>query len=134
MKDFDASAKCSNSISLNQTLAVGPMLYTTLETILLRFRLHPIALTADISKMYQAVHLTQSDRDLHRFLWRENLEEPIHDYRMTQVTFGVSSSPFLAVQTLQQVAKDFGYLYPLACPLVYEAFYVDDLLTGADTH
>ena len=43
---FDASAKCSNSISLNQTLAVGPTLYPTLETILLRFRLHPIALTA----------------------------------------------------------------------------------------
>ena len=52
---------------------------------------------------------------------------------MTRVSFGVSSSPFLAVQTLQQVAKDFGYLYPLASPLVYEAFYVDDLLTGADT-
>ena len=102
-------------------------------TILLRFRLHPIARTADISKMYWAVHLDPSDRDLHRFLWREHLTEPIRDYRMTRVTFGVLSSPFLAVQTLQQVAKDFCHLYPTAGPLVTEAFYVDDLLTRAET-
>ena len=127
---FDASAICSNSISLNQTLAVGPTLYPTLASILLRFRLHPIALTADISKMFRAVHLDPSDRDLHRFLWRA---DPIRDYCMTRVTFGVLSSPFLAVKILQQVAKDFGHIYPTAIPLVLEAFYVDDLLTGAET-
>ena len=130
---FDASAKSSNSLSLNDTLSTGPTLYPTLETILLRFRLHKFALTADISKMYRAVHLEPKDRDLHRFLWCEQPTGPLIDYRMTRVTFGVSSSPYLAIKALQQTAHDFGHQYPVARPLVSESFYVDDLLTGADT-
>ena len=130
---IDASAKASNSLSLNDTLATGPTLYPTLETILLRFRIHQIALTADISKMYRAVYLDPRDRDLHRFLWREQPTGPLVDYRMARVTFGVSSSPYLAIRALQQTAHDFGHQYPVARPLISEAFYVDDLLTGADT-
>ena len=95
---FDASAKTSNSLSLNETLATGPTLYPMLETILLRFRLPSIAITADISKMYRAVHLDPRDRDLHRFVWRAQSDGPLVDYRMTRVTFGVSSSPYLAIK------------------------------------
>ena len=51
---FDASAKSSTGISLNNTLLVGPTVHPLLIDVLLRFRLHPIALTADISKMYHA--------------------------------------------------------------------------------
>ena len=130
---FDASAKTSNSLSLNETLATGPTLYPTLETILLRFRLPSIALTADISKMYRAVHLDPKDRDLHRFVWRAQPDGPLVDYRMTWVTFGVSSSPYMAIKALQQTAHDFGHQYPVARPLVFDSTYVDDLLTGADT-
>ena len=130
---FDASVKASNALFLNDTLATGPTLYPTLETILLRFRIYQIALTADISKMYRAVYLDPRDRDLHRFLWREQPTGPLVDYRMTRVTFGVSSSPYLAIRALQQTAHDFGHQYPVARPLVSEAFYADDLLTSADT-
>ena len=130
---FDANTKSSNSLSLNETLATGPTLYPTLETILLRFRLHKVALSADISKMYRAVHLDPKDRDLHRFLWRKQPTDPFVDLRMTRVTFSVLSSPQLAISALQQVASDFGYLYPMARPLVSNSFYVDDLLTGTDT-
>ena len=82
--------------------------------------------------MYRAVHLEHEDRDLHRFLWRENPNDPLTDFRMTRVTFGVRSSPYLAICTLQQVAHYFGHLYPVAHPLLLNSFYVDDLLTGAD--
>ena len=61
---FDASAKTTASLSLNDTLLTGHTLYPTLETILLRFRLYLVALSADISKMYRAVHLDPKDRDL----------------------------------------------------------------------
>ena len=98
-----------------------------------RFRIHKIALSADISKMYRAVHLDPGDRDLHRFLWREQPTGPLVDFRMTRVTFGVSSSPYLAIRALQQVAHHFGHQYPVARPLIFDSFYVDDLLTGADT-
>ena len=40
---------------------------------------------------------------------------------------------YLAIQAQQQVAHDFGHLYPVAHPLILDSFYVDDLLTGADT-
>ena len=52
---------------------------------------------------------------------------------MNRVTFGVASSPYLAVQTLQQAAADFGSDYPSASWHVHNSFYVDDLLGGADT-
>ena len=110
----------------------GPTLYPTLETILLRFRLHSIALSADISKMYRAVHLDPKDRYLHRFIWREQPTAPLVDFCMTRVTFGVSSSPYLAIKFLQQTAHDFGHQYPIASPLVLDSFYVDDLLTSAE--
>ena len=67
---FDASAKSSSSVSLNDTLLVGPTVHSPLIDVLLRFRFHRVALTTDVSRMYCAVELTSSDRDLHRFVWR----------------------------------------------------------------
>ena len=130
---FDASAKTTNHLSLNDILHAGPTLHPTLETILLQFRIHSIAISADISKMYRAVHLHPNDRDLHRFLWREDPNLPLQDFRMTRVTFGVTASPYLAIKSLQQTAHDFQDQYPLAAPIVLNSFYVDDLLTGAET-
>ena len=49
---FDASAKSSTGVSLNDTLMVGPTVHPPLIDVLIRFRQHQIALTADISKMY----------------------------------------------------------------------------------
>ena len=106
---FDASAKTSTS---NDTLLTGPTLYPNLDTILLRFRLHLVAVTADIGKMYRAVHLDPQDHELHRFLRREEPTGPLLDFGMTRVTFGVSSSPYLAITALQQMAADFGHLWP----------------------
>ena len=51
---------------------------------------------------------------------------------MTRVTLGVTSSPYLAICTLQQTAHDFQDQYPSTAPLVLSSFYVDDLLTGAE--
>ena len=130
---FDASAKTTNQLSLNDLLHAGPTLHPTLEHILLQFRTHSIAVTADISKMYRAVHLHPQDRDLHRFLWREDPSLPMKDFRMTRVTFGVTASPYLAIKTLQHTSHDFKSQYPLAAPIVLTSFYVDDLLTGAET-
>ncbi len=40
------------------------------------------------------------------------------DMRMTRVTFGVTSSPFLASQVLRQVARDHENQYPRAAKIV----------------
>ena len=111
---FDGSAATTSGLSLNQALYVGPTLQATLSDTLLKFRSYPVALNADISKMYREVQLSEADKDLHRFVWREDPSSPVKDYRMTRVTFGVSASPFLAVRTLQQTADDHGEEYPKA--------------------
>ena len=130
---FDASAKSTSGVSLNDTLMVGPTIHPSLVDVLLRFRFHRVALIADISRMYRAVQLTEADRDLHRFIWRRNPGAPLQDYRMTRVTFGVSASSFAANMAVKQNAHDFALDYPLAVKAVDESFYVDDGLTGADS-
>ena len=129
---FDASAKTTTGISLNQTLMVGPTLHPTLETILLRFRSYPVALSGDIAKMYREVELDAADRHLHRFLWRPTPEHQISEYEMTRVTFGVAASPHLAIRTLQQTAQDHS-THPTASCHILQSFYVDDLLAGGNS-
>ena len=61
---FDASAKTSTGVSLNDTLCVGPTVHSSLVDVLLRFRLHRVAPIADVSRMYRAVALAPLDKDL----------------------------------------------------------------------
>ena len=129
---FDASAKSSSGVSLNDTLLVGPTVHPPLIDVILRFRSHRIALTADVSKMYRAIELAKPDRDLHRFVLRSKQEDTLKDYRMTRVTFGVSASSFAANMAVKQNAIDLAHEYPLAAEAVEKSFYVDDGLTGAN--
>lgn len=130
---FDASAKSSSGLSLNETFIVGPTVHPPLIDVLLRFRLHRVALTTDVSKMYRAVGLVNSDKDLHRFVWRSDPGEPLRDFRMTRVTFGVSASSFAANMSLLQNAEEHSLEFPLAVNAVRQSFYVDDGLTGSDS-
>ena len=130
---FDASCKSSTGVSLNDTLCVGPMLHPSLEQILLKFRTYRVALNGDISKMYREILLAPADQQFHRFLWRAHPDQEIRDHCMLRVTFGVASSPYVAVRTLQQACTDFGEGYPLAQYHIYHSFYVDDLLGGANS-
>ena len=128
---FDASTKSSTGVSLNDTLLVGPTLHPPLIDVLLRFRLYPVALTADVSKMYRAVELAELDKDLHRFVWRSHPKVPLTDYRMTRLTFGVSASSFAANMAVKQNAIDHADEFPVASEVVHKSFYVDDCLTDA---
>ena len=130
---FDASAKSSTGVSLNDSLLVGPTVHPPLLDVLLRFRTHRVALTTDVSKMYRAVELVPADRDLHRFVWRNDPQDVLLDYRMTRVTFGVSASSFAANMAVKQNALDHALEFPLAAKCVDTSFYVDDGLTGADS-
>ena len=130
---FDASMKSATGISLNDILMAGPTVHSQLVDVLIRFRMHRIALVADVSKMYRAVELPPTDRDLHRFVWRDNPGDHLRDYRMTRVTFGVTSSSFVANMCVKRNATDFAHKYPLAAKIVEDSFYVDDCLTGADS-
>ena len=130
---FDASAKTVSGVSLNDQLLVGPTVHPSLVDVLLRFRKYKVALTTDVSRMYRAVLLPEHQRDLHRFIWREDPTQPLKDFRMTRLTFGVSASSFAANMAMKQNALDHVKTHPLAAQAVIDSFYVDDGLIGADS-
>ena len=93
---FDTSAKTSTGESLNDTLMVGSTVHYSLIDVLLRFQFHQVALIADVSRMYRAIALTETDKDLHQFVWTSLSEDILQDYCMIRVTFGVSASSSVA--------------------------------------
>lgn len=130
---FDASAKTSGGLSLNDALLVGPKTQHDLFSILLRWRTHQVALIADVEKMYRQIEVDPVDRDYQRIVWRNSPEDSIQDYRLTTVTYGTASAPYAATRCLKQLAMDEAQTYPAASKVVLNDFYVDDLVSGAPT-
>ncbi len=58
---FDASAKTTSGVCLNDILLSGPNLYPLLTDVILAFRTHVIGMSADISKMFREVELHPND-------------------------------------------------------------------------
>ena len=124
---FDASARDLNGVSLNSCLEAGPALHPDLVGILLRFRKNQVGVMGDVEKMFLQIGLKEEDRDSHRFLWRDlDPDATPKIYRMTRVTFGVISSPFLAICTTQEHARRCKETFPEASYEILRNTYVDD--------
>ncbi|XP_055527362.1 uncharacterized protein LOC129719983 [Wyeomyia smithii] len=130
---FDGSAKTRTGHSLNEALLVGPVVQDELLTHIVRFRKFPIALVADIEKMYRQVLIHPEDRSFQRILWRFSSKKPISTYELSTVTYSVSPSSFLSTRALQQLANDDGESYPQAQQALQKNMYVDDLISGDST-
>ena len=63
---FDASAKTTSGLSLNDCLMVGLTVQTDLFLHVIRLRFHQILLPADIAEMYRQFALDEYDKDFHR--------------------------------------------------------------------
>ncbi|XP_065086354.1 uncharacterized protein LOC135708281 [Ochlerotatus camptorhynchus] len=111
---FDASCRTSSGNSLNDILLVGPVVQEDLQSIELRFRTKPVGVVSDVEKISKPT-------------------DPISTFELQTVTYGTSSAPFLATRTLVQLANDEGENFPMAKKAVLEVFYVDDLISGAET-
>jgi hypothetical protein len=129
---FNASHLDSNGVSLNSTLHTGPVLQPKLSSTLLKWRKYKIVLTADIEKMYRAISIHPEHRKFQKIIWEDPETNALQDFELNTVTFGTTPAPFLAIRTLQQLARDEMKNFPLAAAMTAWDFYVDDLLTGAD--
>ena len=133
---FDASSKESRvGTSLNDCLHVGPPLTPLLFDILVRFREYKIPMIADIEKAFLNVEIDPSDRDVLRFLWVKDINDPnshIEVYRFNRVAFGVNSSPFLLNAVLRYHTNSYKDKDPEFALKLANSFYVDDLVCGAD--
>jgi len=65
---YDASARATGH-SLNDCLYVGPPFGQCIFDIILRFRVHEVALAGDIEKAFLMISIVAKDRDALRFLW-----------------------------------------------------------------
>jgi hypothetical protein len=128
---YDASCKQSaTKPSLNECLDPGPTLLNDLNAILLRFRTHKIGLSSDIEKAFLHVRLDEKDREMTKFLWLMDPNDPessFETYHFNVVLFGTVSSPFMlhaAVYTHLETST-----LPIAADLKRN-IYVDNVLTG----
>jgi hypothetical protein len=129
---FDGSVKSSNNLSLNDNLMGGPTLQKDLFHILVNFRIHRIVLCSDITKMYRQIFIDPAHRDFLRILWRNHPDDPLQVFRLKTVTYGTTCAPYQAIRCLMQLALENEKTYPLACPVIQNSFYVDDLLHSVD--
>ena len=133
---YDGSAKAyKGAVSLNKCMHAGPSLIKELVSIMLNFRMYYIGIVADIRKAFLTMFLAEEDRDVTRFLWRENgnPSNPLKVYRFTRVPFGMTASPFLLQATLIHHINKYKERYPETARKLLESFYVDDLTSGCET-
>ncbi|XP_011858104.1 PREDICTED: uncharacterized protein LOC105555686 [Vollenhovia emeryi] len=130
---FDGSCKTSTGTSLNDVLMVGPTIQEDLFSILSRFRTFTYVLTADVVKMYRQVLIDPTQTCLQRILWRDSPNESIKTFELLTLTYGTSSASFLAIAALRRQAEENSNKFPIASKVVLNDFYVDDLVTGANT-
>ncbi|XP_018406189.1 PREDICTED: uncharacterized protein LOC108782410 [Cyphomyrmex costatus] len=130
---FDASSKSDTGLSLNDVLRVGPVVQQDLMSIVMRFRTFVHALIADIIKMYRQVLIHPSQTSLQRILWRSDSKADIKTYELMTVTYSTSSASFLTTRCIKHLADHHSSTFPIGSACIRRDFYVDDLLTGADT-
>ena len=133
---FDASAKGSNGVSLNDCLYKGDCLVPLLYDLLLKFRANSIALTADIEKAYLQISVLPEHRDFLRFLWfmsDDVNETEIKKFRFCRVIFGATCSQSLLTATVNNHGRKYERVDPEFARKVKDHFYVDDLNTGVKT-
>lgn len=111
---FDASAKSTTDVSLNDVMMIGPTVQDSLFDIVLRFRMYKYAFTADVSKMYRQVLMSPEHRKYQRILWRENRTDPLKELELSTVTYGTAAAPYLATRAMIQLARDEHDNYPTA--------------------
>ncbi|XP_062535629.1 uncharacterized protein LOC134204844 [Armigeres subalbatus] len=129
---YDASCKTSSGLSLNDAMLVGPIVQDDLRSIVIRSRVHPVMLIADIKQMYRQVLVDVRDTPLQRIVWREAPDLTLETYELQTVTYGTASAPFLATRVLRQLADDEQRNFPEAAEVLRNDFYVDDLFSGGN--
>ncbi|MCG8044651.1 MAG: A17 family peptidase, partial [Candidatus Thiodiazotropha endolucinida] len=102
---------------------------------LIRFRIHPIALVADIEKAFLQISLQNNQRNATRFFWLKDIENPtardnIQEYRFCRIPFGVISSPFLLGATIEHHLDSYG---TDIANKIKNDIYVDNLVTGVNS-
>nr|XP_022908600.1 uncharacterized protein LOC111419946 [Onthophagus taurus] len=81
--------------------------------------------------MYRQILIHPQHRNYQRIIWRNSPHDNISEYQLNTVTYGISSSPYLALRTIQELAKIYADQYPAASHTLLHDTYADDIVTGS---
>lgn len=124
---FDSASEYKGH-SLNKAMEKGPNYLNDLFKCLTIWREFEIAVTGDISKMFNQILLYVRDQAYHRFLWRHGIEENDPTvYQWIRVPFGDKSSPDLAGYCVKLLAHEKKMKFPEASEILKKNLYVDDI-------
>ena len=134
---YDGSAKLYDSeLSLNDCLQTGSNLIPKLLDVLVQFRTHSIAITADIEKAFLMIGIVPSDRYVLIFLRFQDptkLDSPLCQFRFTQVVFGLRPSPAILGAVIFHHLDKYSSVQLQLTARIKKRLYVDDLITGSDS-
>lgn len=128
---FDASARNKNGLSLNDLMCNGPVVQNSLFDILILFRTYKYTIQCDIRHMYRMITIHPDYRCLQNILWRE--KGVMHVLQLQTVTYGLTSSAYLATKCLISLAMQYKDRYPLASAAIINNSYIDDIQAGCNT-
>ena len=127
---YDSSARAhKDAPSLNECLEIGRSLQTKLWKILMRERLHPVAVTGDLQKAFLQVRIRESERDALRFHWKGDEHLGLCALCFSLALFGLAPSPFLLRGVIETRLKLWEQHNPVARELL-RGMCVDDLIGG----
>ena len=114
-------------------LETGPPLHNSIVDILIRFRLHTIAIVTDIEKAFHQINIDASQRDLFRFFWLTDINDPNSSFKVFRfkvLPFGANCSPFILNLVLQHHLRK---LESKTNEKLLQDTYVDNIITGINT-
>ena len=101
---LNGASKCHGA-SLNKSLLVGPDLLQNVFFVLIRFRQHKYAVSADFEGMFLRVGVREKDQLSLRFSWLDDLTSSVVVHQYTRHIFGARDSPTCANFALQKSAS-----------------------------
>ncbi len=136
---FDCSSKESSQhesiASLNECLVTGTCKFADLFSVLIRFRIYNIGLSADIEKAFHQIGVKEEDRDLTRFVWVHDtlnlkMNTKARKMRFCRVAFGIVSSMAILDHVNQHHLQLFEETYPETVNVIRNSLYIDDCNGG----
>ena len=107
-----------HGVRLKTAPLTGPDLLHTLIHVLMRFRQHTYAVSADTEGMFSQVGVIPQERPSLPFLWREDPATDVAVYQYIRHIFGSKDSPTCANYALQRTAPDNRKKFPEAAKSV----------------
>ncbi|GFT55122.1 DUF1758 domain-containing protein [Trichonephila clavipes] len=69
-------------------------------------------------------------REFQRIVWKTSADAPVKTYKLSNVTYGTVSAPFIATGTLKALADEEKAEFSDAADEICNDIYMDDVLSG----